>query len=301
MANQEDTSSSTDESDYAPALGEAPEFVKEQCLFCNRTSDSLDSNVTHMQLSHGLFLRDLVHHLIVELETLVRYLHLVIFRFHECLNCHSQRRTAEAAQQHMLGKQHCNIDDIHDPNSEYRDFFDFTADSDSEEESTDAQNFTSGANSDSVRLPSGRTVTRRTADLSPATHRKPPRRPASAPSKQREPLSSAGVSAESGPSPPLEPAVSQPPSSSELVSRSERRSDTLSNQLVHLSANDRLSLAHLPSSEQRAVLATQNKQMDKARRAELKRRSRVEMLQNKTLMEHFIADTPAMKLRYAWC
>ncbi len=49
---------------------------------------------------------------------------------------------------------------------------------------------------------------------------------------------------------------------------------------------------HLPASEQRALLAVQKKQIDKARRAEWAMRGRVEGMGNKTLMKNFVNDVP---------
>ncbi|KAK0733236.1 C2H2 type zinc-finger-domain-containing protein [Lasiosphaeria miniovina] len=292
---------SSDESDDAPTQEEAPSFVAENCLFCNRASDSFDDSILHMQKSHGLFINDL-DHLVVDPETLFCYLHQVVFDYHECLYCHSQRRTAEAAQQHMVGKGHCKID-IQHPDSEYRDFFDFDTGNSSDEGTSAEPGSSSTAkvispipSRDSVRLPSGKTVTSRTAaQASQESHaRHFPRSP---------------VPSSANPLPVPSPETADPtpldaPSSSssaQIMLRSEKREAALSDQLAHLSVGDRQSLAHLAPSEQRALLAAQKKQVDKAQRAELRRRSRVELLGNRTLMEHFISETPARRLKYSWC
>ncbi len=300
------SSSESDESDAASPPDEAPEFVPEQCLFCNEASDSFDANLLHMQKSHGLFIKDL-DHLIVDFETLVRYLHLVIFGYHECLYCHSQRRTLEAAQQHMRGKSHCKLDDIQNPESEYRDFFDFAAKDAVDEEGSAQVASLSAANvaalraGGSVRLPSGRTISSRipTAQVEAAQLERHQRqhspKPAALPPSQPQPVSSAAPNAASDSVPVYES------SSQALSKRGEKHGAALADQLVHLSVNDRMSLAHLPSSQQRSLLATQKKQADKAERAKQRARSRVELLGNSTLMEHFISETPARRLRYAWC
>ncbi|KAK3384022.1 C2H2 type zinc-finger-domain-containing protein [Lasiosphaeria ovina] len=297
--SKEDVSSDESDSTSTQEEEEAPSFVAENCLFCNRASDSFDDSILHMQQSHGLFINDL-DHLVVDLETLFRYLHQVVFGYHECLYCHSQRRTAEAAQQHMVGKGHCKVD-IQHPDSEYRDFFDFDTGNSSDEgasagpvSSSTAKVPSSIPSGDSVRLPSGKTVTSRTAaqasQESRARHY--PRSPVPS-STKRLPVPS-----------PETPDLTPPDASSssaQVVLRSEKREAALNDQLAHLSVGDRQSLAHLAPSEQRALLATQKKQVDKAQRAELRRRSRVELLGNRTLMEHFISETPARRLKYSWC
>jgi len=44
--------------------------------------------------------------------------------------------------------------------------------------------------------------------------------------------------------------------------------------------------------QQRALLATQKKQVEKAKKAERRYQSRVEGMGNKSLMKHFVPDTP---------
>lgn len=279
----------SDESGDASSSEKAPkQFTPEQCLFCNETFELFDHNILHMQKSHGLFIKD-IDHLVVDLETLVRYLHLVVFQYHECLYCHSQRRTAEAAQQHMIGKGHCKID-IQTPDSEYRDFFDFNANESGNQLEHSAATLTRAPNpeSESVHLPSGKIVTSRTAG--PASQKQQQHRsssPTSALAKARLTTSPDA----SGTNP--EPASLE--ASSQALTRGERRDISLTDQLATLSVSDRQSLAHLPSPQQRSVLTTKKKQLDKARRAELRSRSRLELLTNKTSQKHFIEDVRAGK------
>jgi pre-60S factor REI1 len=49
---------------------------------------------------------------------------------------------------------------------------------------------------------------------------------------------------------------------------------------------------HMTSSQQRALLSTQKKQMEKARKIERTMQSRVEGMGKKALMKHFVPDTP---------
>lgn len=248
-----------------------------------------------MRKSHGLFINDL-DRLIVDLEILIRYLHLVIFQYHECLFCHSQRRTAVAAQQHMLGKGHCNID-IHNPDSEYRDFFNFESGNEDDDEAPSVLGtIVSGVDDKVARLPSGKTISSRAAGQSLPSYQRYPLRSSDSPHASRRDASITPDTPNVGVEDP-----SAPMSSFQVASRSERRGTPLTTALAKLSLNDQRSLAHLSSSEQRAAIATQRKQADKEHRAELRRRNRVEMLGNRTLMEHFISETPARRLRYSWC
>lgn len=70
------------------------------------------------------------------------------------------------------------------------------------------------------------------------------------------------------------------PCLSELSTRALKQEHTLNNQLSHLRADDRRSLLHLPASQQRALLATQHKQMEKARRTEQTNRGNLESAGN---------------------
>lgn len=76
-------------------------FNDQQCLFCNKFFGSFDSNVSHMQTAHGLFIPN-KEHLIVDLDTLFSYLHLVIFVYNECICCGIQRNTTLAVQHRKL-------------------------------------------------------------------------------------------------------------------------------------------------------------------------------------------------------
>lgn len=90
------------------------------------TSTSFSANLDHMQYKHSLFIPER-EHLAVDEEALVKYCHLVVFGYFECLYCGSQRNTAQAAQQHMAGKGHCRIN-LDSEGSEFRDFYDFDND-----------------------------------------------------------------------------------------------------------------------------------------------------------------------------
>ncbi|KAL3290880.1 pre-60s factor [Colletotrichum asianum] len=110
-------------SDESEASVDVNVFDATQCLFCNYNSENLEENLDHMRKRHGMIVPYL-ESLIVDLEALVKYLHLVIYEYTECLYCGSIRNTPQAAQQHMTGKGHCKID-VQKENFEFRDFYAF--------------------------------------------------------------------------------------------------------------------------------------------------------------------------------
>lgn len=97
-----------------------------QCLFCPKILSSLNFNLAHMQKAHGLFIPTTIDDgaltLAVDIETLVRYMYLVIFGYQECLFCGTLRANVHAVQQHMMGKGHCRIE-LQTQGSEWRDFY----------------------------------------------------------------------------------------------------------------------------------------------------------------------------------
>lgn len=86
-----------------------PDFVPGKCLFCPQESDILDDNMIHMAEAHS-FSIPFQDCLAVDLETVVEYLHFVIYSYRECICCGMQRGTVEGVQQHMVAKGHCRFD-----------------------------------------------------------------------------------------------------------------------------------------------------------------------------------------------
>ncbi|KAH7134212.1 c2h2 finger domain-containing protein [Dactylonectria macrodidyma] len=279
------------------------DFDPSQCLFCNCSSLDLDDNLTHMLKTHGLFIPE-KERLVVDIETFIAYLHLVIFGYFECLYCGSQRYSAEAAQQHMTGKGHCKFN-LYEEESEFRDFYDLSSGPGSDAEDSDrsqggqdereedvgarvtekSKRFIVAQSEDSsLRLPSGKRLSHRSSQKPRHNQRK------TRPEPEKATLLTEPSTDTAAAPPNAESAAGLP---SKALTRAERRDATFgNNQLMRLRAEDRRSLMHLPTSEQRAVLAVQKKQLEKARRAERTMRSRVETLGNKTLMMHFVPDTP---------
>jgi len=285
-------------------------FDSAQCLFCSELQPNLEANLAHMRKFHGLFIpaRD---RLLVDVETLLDYFHLVIFGYGECLLCSTQRASPDAAQQHMMSKGHCSFD-IEDEDSEYRDFYDFgsvpSSTSSVEDEihrdisSTQiaaAETVTQFRSSvpvqtgdSTLRLPSGKTLVHRTAHRSRPAARS---RAESQTSPESAGLHSQSHSQAGEPdrSTSSSPSAAADSTTNTTLTKSALRDAAFrENQLSRLRAADRRSLLHLPTSEQRALLAVQKKQLDKARRAEWAMRGRVEGMGNKTLMKTFVNDVP---------
>jgi pre-60S factor REI1 len=274
-----DHSSSSDGNDDAET-SDVPTFEPTQCLFCRNISDSIDTNLDHMSKSHGMTIPS-PHQLSVDPTTLLSYLNLVISVYNECLTCGTQRRNTQAIQQHMLGKKHCSFD-ISDLESEYREFWSFGEDEAGVQ--IDGENIT---------LPSGRVIMSRSVRTT----------------QQRQRSSASGVNSlmRSNAS-SLEASISSPSNSSNLsaktsstsrkqaLTKQDVRALNLDKQLGTLRTSDRLALAHLSASEQRAILATQQSQLQKARRQERDMQARLQRKNNQTLMKHFVPDVPGPKL-----
>ena len=123
LYSEEDLSLFSIENDDTNKLKPEIQFTPTHCLFCKHPSIALGENLEHMFERPGLSIPDKPY-LIVDIETLVKYLRLVIFVYFECLHCRSQRNSAKAAQQHMMGTGHSKID-ILSEDSEFKDFYDF--------------------------------------------------------------------------------------------------------------------------------------------------------------------------------
>ncbi|KAI0411427.1 C2H2 type zinc-finger-domain-containing protein [Xylaria grammica] len=293
------TPTSTMDSIDSPVVA-VPPFTPGQCLFCSTLSPSFADSVVHMQKSHGLFIPH-QQHLVVDLETLFKYLHLVIFGYRECIQCGTERATVQGVQQHMTGKGHCRFDAAeHD--SEFAEFYDFSesednAESDIESDGEQMNQEDTAASStrkplladeDSIRLPSGRIISRYSsaqAGQTSAQSRRRTRNPAS----QLE-YAPAELDAEAGSS--KEEPNSDVPDTRVLSKREKRERARVTLQLANLSESDRSSLMHLPASEQRSILATQHRQAEKVQKEERRRKGKIDRKGNKNLYAYWHTETP---------
>jgi pre-60S factor REI1 len=259
-------------------------FEPTHCLFCLDISESIDTNLDHMSKSHGMMIPS-PHQLTVDPTTLLGYLHLVITVYNECLTCGTQRRNTQAIKQHMLGKKHCAFD-ISDVESEYREFWNFG--DDGAEVQIDGGSFT---------LPSGRVVMSRSGQ-STQQRQRPSGSGAMSWSRLDASSLEASSSSTSDPSNPSANTSStfNQPSHKQALTKQDLRALNLDKRLGTLRTSDCVALAHLPASEQRAILATQHSQLQKARRQERDMQARLQRKNNQTLMKHFVPDVPGPKL-----
>jgi pre-60S factor REI1 len=96
-----------------------PELLPTQCLFCNLDLLTLEENIDHMYLRHGLFIPEPAR--IIDMETFLTYLAALVFRYTECLYCGLQKGSRQGVQAHMRDKGHCMINT--DAESELFDFW----------------------------------------------------------------------------------------------------------------------------------------------------------------------------------
>lgn len=266
-------------------------FMPEQCLFCNRSNNDFITNLLHMQTTHGLFIPD-KQRLIVELEVLIEYVHLVIYGYNECICCGTQRSSVMAVQQHMLGKGHCRFD-IAEESSEFADFWNYSDASSGDEMSDEEDSSAEGLDKDnsregvvqvddsSLRLLSGKLISKN----SPSQQHQQ----RSAVRKQRAAIETTQhhATAQSSDRPTSTQIVAVSGDGPKGLTKSGKKEQAFTTQLSRLSQNDRASLMHLPASQQRSILTTQHKQAEKAKKAERRYQCRVEGLGNKTLQAHY--------------
>lgn len=117
-----------------------------QCLFCNASSDDINSNLKHMSKQHGMFLPERDY--LVDLEGLFTHLHEVIYDLHQCLFCKQTKHTISGVQTHMRDRGHCMIaysteEEMLDI-GEYYDFRSTYSDEESEDEEDADDNTTGG-------------------------------------------------------------------------------------------------------------------------------------------------------------
>ncbi|KAF5603291.1 hypothetical protein FPCIR_1487 [Fusarium pseudocircinatum] len=281
--------------DPAPA---PQSFTPGQCLFCPSVYPALAESIIHMQTSHGLFV-PYKQHLLVDLETLYRYLHLVIYQYRECIHCGTSRATVQAVQQHMMGKGHCKFDVS--GGSEFADFYDFSSTAfelnDDALSEDDEGEFESGqvnpdrkplqVDRDSIRLPSGRLISKKlSAQLEPSILRLCKRKRTS-----RSQLEYSSIEVDENI--PTHEQHAPDTSDTRLLSRRERRQRaTVTYQLANMSAGDRSALMHLSASEQRSLIATQHRFTEKVQKEESRRQRRIDRKGNKNLYAYWNTETP---------
>ncbi|PQK07950.1 hypothetical protein BB8028_0001g00310 [Beauveria bassiana] len=255
-----------------------PRFVAEQCLFCDVQSADLDASLIHMASTHS-FVVPYQSSLVVDVATLIWYLHLVIYTYHECVACGSRRRSATAAQQHMQSKSHCRFDMA---SPEMREFYDVSA--------LDGRVVVSElARQDegTIRLASGKLISQRgSSGLSTGAGGSSSRRGlAREETESVEEVNNAGDA---------ELAVRSGDEQRQLVLDGAERN--MSRQMAQLSVRDQQALAHLQPHEQRRELTLRKKQADRTRRAEWRAQTALGRKGNRTLMKTYKTQGPERPL-----
>ncbi|KAH9888144.1 C2H2 type zinc-finger-domain-containing protein [Xylariomycetidae sp. FL2044] len=307
-----DSISATSKTSHDSPIPTMQPFTPGQCLFCPEPSPSFTDSVVHMQSSHSLFV-PYRQHLLVDLESLFKYMHLVIFGYRECLHCGTERATVQAVQQHMTGKGHCKFD-IVEPDSEFADFYDFSepeggegsddddAECDSDGDSVASKNeegLTTSvrqnpvpADEESICLPSGKIISKHSSTPAGPSFTQPRRRKRKPASLLEHSVAMAEEKEEDEEDTSHQESSPGTPDTRILSKRERREKTTVTYQLANLSANDRNSLVHLPASQQRAVLAAQFRNAVKRQKDERRRRGKIDRKGNKNLYAYWHTETP---------
>jgi pre-60S factor REI1 len=150
---EEEASEDDDDEDV---VQDVQSISSSQCLFCNLISSDVDTNVSHMHTTHGLFIPSPDQ--LLDLESFLGYLATIVFDYNTCLYCSAERGSVEGIQTHMRDKGHCMIN--LDAESELLDFWELE---DSDEEGDDVvRKLAATKLSDSeMRLPSGAVINSR--------------------------------------------------------------------------------------------------------------------------------------------
>lgn len=115
------------------------EAALKRCLFCNFDSPSIESNTSHMERMHGMFIPERDY--LVDLEGLIGSLFEKIYEYQECLYCGKLKSSVFGLQTHMRDKGHCKIPfHTEEEQLEIGDFYDFRSTySDGEDDESDSE------------------------------------------------------------------------------------------------------------------------------------------------------------------
>lgn len=95
------------------------------CLFCDKDSADLKSNLAHMSDVHGFFIPE--DRYVIDLEGLMDYLGFKVGAGATCLWCDKQFSTLQGVRAHMQIKDHCKI--FYDQDkavNEFKEYYDYT-------------------------------------------------------------------------------------------------------------------------------------------------------------------------------
>ncbi|KAK2032993.1 hypothetical protein LX32DRAFT_660796 [Colletotrichum zoysiae] len=276
-------------------------FMPGQCLFCPKFLPDFTDSVMHMQKSHGLFIPSQPQ-LVVDLETLFKYLHLVVFGYRECLHCGTVRATVQAAQQHMTSKGHCKFD-ISEQDSEFTEFYDFfelkddmkTAGTKGNNNKETREQLSASpsqkpllVDKDSLLLPSGRIALKQDSVQQGPSFSRFCRRTRVQSSKLRP--SPVNLNIAEG---PIKVDVDTDTGNTQHLSKRDTldKSETVYPQ-SNMRARDRNSLMHLSPSQQQSLIRTQQKHEEKVQRKEERKQRKIDTKGNKNLYAYWATETP---------
>lgn len=96
------------------------------CIYCGVPHHDIETNLTHMFKSHGLYIPERSY--LVNLEGLLEYLISIIVIDNECLCCNFQGRSLESIRAHMSSKGHCRLPyESKAEREEFAKFYDFSS------------------------------------------------------------------------------------------------------------------------------------------------------------------------------
>lgn len=283
MSSSDDSNASESEQEQATGGGggPTPDFIAAQCLFCDVRSADVDASLVHMASTHSFVVPHQAS-LVVDVPTLVWYLHLVVYQYHECIACGSRRRSTAAAQHHMQSKGHCRFDVA---NEEMADFYDLST-----LDNRLVSALTRTPDEGTVRLASGKLISQRGAPGAQSSGG----RPSQASSSSRSSSNNRRRLEQPRQRTDTQRTVRDGEESDQqiVLDKGERRLAAAARQMTQLSVRDQQALAHLAPHEQRKELALRKKQVDQARRAEWRARTAVGRKGNKTLMANYKPQGP---------
>lgn len=202
----------------------------------------------------------------------------------------------------MTGKGHCTFDPSQE-DSEFSEFYDFCGSEDDaesdieggdderirEETTTRSSGKPWQVDEDSIRLPSGKIISKRSSTLAgPSISFAQIRRRA----RTSTPQIGSSTAEPGDQEVPTEEEPDSDVRDTRLISRREKRERAITYQLTNMSANDRNSLVHLPASQQRSLLVTQRRHGEKVQLEERRRQSKIDRKGNKNLYAYWATETP---------
>ncbi|EGF76749.1 hypothetical protein BATDEDRAFT_33795 [Batrachochytrium dendrobatidis JAM81] len=141
---QERLIAATTQDEFEAIMKEKMEAVKPleetDCLFCCHAADSFELNLEHMTKAHSFFIPDATY--LVDVKGLIKYLADKIAIANVCIFCNGKGRamhSTEAAQHHMISKDHCKMAYENGEDEEYADFYDFSPMYSDEETNSDEE------------------------------------------------------------------------------------------------------------------------------------------------------------------